>query len=89
VKFSPSGGLFQFAVELGEALAELGHSVQLLTGPDPELQSRHPGFRIRPVLLPTWHPADTEVRNPVYRKLRRAVRPVSSRPPGSCSPGIS
>ncbi|CAM3983241.1 glycosyltransferase family 4 protein [Smaragdicoccus niigatensis] len=56
VEFSPSGGLFQFAFQLGEALAESGQRVQLITGPDPELRSPNPDFEVRPV-LPTWHPA--------------------------------
>jgi glycosyltransferase involved in cell wall biosynthesis len=75
VEFNPSGGLFQFAVQLGEALAERGHSVQLLTGPDPELPSRSPGFRILPV-LPTWHPSEGAGDHPVLRRARRLVRAV-------------
>jgi hypothetical protein len=46
VEFNPSGGLFQFAVQLGEALADRGHDVELVTGPDPELASRRPNFRV-------------------------------------------
>jgi len=73
VEFSPSGGLFQFAVQLGEAIAECGEPVVLLTGPDPELQSTQENFVIRPV-LPTWHPADDEIKSRAFRTVRRAVR---------------
>lgn len=73
VEFSPSGGLFQFAVQMGDALAAAGRQVVLLTGPKPEIDSAQPGFEIRPV-LPTWHPADSAVRASAVRRLRRAVR---------------
>lgn len=73
VEFSPSGGLFQFAAQLGEALAAHDHDVHLITGPRPELVAHHPRFTIHPV-LPTWHPMDTAVRGAALRKLRRAVR---------------
>ncbi|MGY1621445.1 glycosyltransferase family 4 protein [Geodermatophilus sp. SYSU D00965] len=73
VEFSPSGGLFQFAVQLGEALAARGHRVELLTGPRPELASRHPGLRIVPC-LPTWHASEGAGDPPLKRRLRRVVR---------------
>lgn len=73
VEFSPSGGLFQFSAQLGDALAQHGHDVHLVTGPRPELTARHPRFVIHPV-LPTWHPMDAAVRGDALRKLRRAVR---------------
>ena len=73
VELSPSGGLFQFAVHLGQALAAEGHRVVLLTGPDPELDATADGFEIRPV-LPTWHPADGEVRSRLFLRLRRLLR---------------
>lgn len=73
VEFSPSGGLFQFAAQLGEALAAQGHDVHLITGPRPELRSGHPDFHIHPE-LPTWHPMDTEVRSAALRKARRVLR---------------
>lgn len=73
VEFSPSGGLFQFAVQLGESLAAAGHRVVLLTGPEPELVSAKPGFEIRSV-LPTWHPADSHVTSSAFRLARRAAR---------------
>lgn len=75
VEFSPSGGLFQFAVQLGEALAARGHQVELLTGPDPELDTTQPGFTISPV-LPTWHPAAGAADSHPRRRLRRVVRAV-------------
>ncbi|WP_214407332.1 glycosyltransferase family 4 protein [Pseudonocardia lacus] len=73
VEFSPSGGLFQFAAQLGEALAEQGHDVHLYTGPRPELSAGHPGFRIH-AALPTWHPLDEKPRGPLLRKARRVLR---------------
>lgn len=73
VELSPSGGLFQFAVELGNALAAHGERVELWTGPRPEMRSSVTGFTVRSV-LPTWHPADTEVRSRLFRLLRRGLR---------------
>lgn len=73
VEFNPSGGLFQFAVQLGEALARRGHLVELLTGPDPELSSRVAGFTINP-LLPTWHARDGGNAQLWCRRMRRVVR---------------
>lgn len=73
VEFSPSGGLFQFAYQLGDALAGHGDRVVLLTGPSPEFRSRRPGFEIRPV-LPTWHPTEDAETDRIRRLGRRAVR---------------
>lgn len=73
VELSPSGGLFQFAFELGSALAARGERVELWTGPRPELTSSQPGFTVRPV-LPTWHPADSVVRSRAFRLARRVFR---------------
>lgn len=73
VELSPSGGLFQFAFELGTAMAARGERVELWTGPNPELTSSQPGFTVRAV-LPTWHPGESTVRSRVYRLGRRALR---------------
>lgn len=73
VEFSPSGGLFQFSFQLGEALARRGHRVQLVTGPDPELTSQVPGMQVRP-MLPTWHPSAGAQDPRLVRKLRRVIR---------------
>ena len=54
-EFAPSGGLFQFSVQLGEAIARTGADVEVITGPKPELSSREAGCRVR-AILPTWHP---------------------------------
>ena len=75
VEFSPSGGLYQFAYQQGEALAARGHRVDLLTGPEPELAARVPGMTVTPA-LPTWHPADGAGDAAVVRKVRRAWRAV-------------
>ena len=76
VEFSPSGGLFQFAVRLGTALAGRGERVILLTGPDPEIRATVPGVEIRSV-LPTWHPAAGATgmaRSRVLHLVRRGTR---------------
>lgn len=73
VELSPSGGLFQFAFELGSALAARGERVELWTGPRPELASSQAGFVVRSV-LPTWHPGDSEVHSRLFRLARRGLR---------------
>ena len=45
VEFPPSGGLFQFALQLGEALAKDGDRVDVITGPSPELDAACAGLR--------------------------------------------
>jgi len=75
VEFSPSGGLFQFALQMAEAYAEQGHEVELVTGPNPELVPRVPGVRLQPI-LPTWHPAADGPESVWIRKPRRALRAV-------------
>src|SRR5215217_4980337 len=72
VEFSPAGGLFQFAYQLGIALAEKGHDVELLTGPHPEFDSQR-GLRVVPKLS-TWHPHGGAEQHRVIRKVRRAGR---------------
>lgn len=72
VEFSPSGGLFHFSFQMGAALAEEGHEVTLLTGPEPEMTSTVQGFEVVP-LLPTWHPGGG-VEPLVVRKVRRVFR---------------
>lgn len=71
VEFSPSGGLFQFALQLSEALADAGHTVELITGPEPEFQPRVAGVQLVPI-LPTWHPGSSG--SSLVRKARRVVR---------------
>lgn len=73
VEFTPSGGLFQFSVQLAGGMAAVGDDVAFFTGPDPELGAQHPGQQMHPV-LPTWHPADTEPIGNVARKVRRGLR---------------
>ena len=73
VEFPPSGGLFQFSVQLGEALARRGHRVDVITGPRPELRSREAGCRIHG-MLPTWHPHAGSGRTGLLRRARRVVR---------------
>jgi glycosyltransferase involved in cell wall biosynthesis len=72
VEFPPSGGLFQFSLQLGEALARAGESVELITGPSPELASREPGCRVLSI-LPTWHPRGADAPE-LWRKARRVIR---------------
>ena len=73
VELSPSGGLFQYAFELGSAMAAHGERVELWTGPRPEMASSQPGFTIRSV-LPTWHPGDVRVRSRSFNSMRRVLR---------------
>lgn len=73
VEFPPSGGLYQFALQLGEALAQAGDQVELITGPSPELTSRDPGCRVRSI-LPTWHPKAGDTVPEWWRRCRRVLR---------------
>lgn len=74
VEFSPSGGLFQFALQLGTAMAAAGHDVHLVTGRRPELAPQGSGLQMHAV-LPTWHPGDREApARGALRLVRRAVR---------------
>ncbi len=73
VEFSPSGGLFQFALQLGEALGRRGHNVEVLTGPEPELASREAQCVLRPI-LPTWHPTAGSHAPEWWRRARRLLR---------------
>lgn len=73
VEFGPSGGLFQFAFQLGEALARSGVDVDLITGPSPELASHQPGCRVRSI-LPTWHPTAGADAPAWWRRARRGIR---------------
>jgi glycosyltransferase involved in cell wall biosynthesis len=75
IEFSPSGGLFQFAYQLGDQLARRGHQVELLTGPRPELHSRTPGFVVQEA-LPTWHAGSRGVESPLWRRVRRVGRAI-------------
>lgn len=75
VEFNPSGGLFQFAFQLGQALAGRGHDVELLTGPRPELTSDDPHFRVVPG-LPTWHGSEGAGDARLKRSVRRVGRAV-------------
>jgi glycosyltransferase involved in cell wall biosynthesis len=73
VEFSPSGGLYQFALQMAQAYASQGHQVELLTGRKPELRPRTPGLTLID-RLPTWHPAAPSTEPAWIRKPRRAVR---------------
>lgn len=73
VELPPAGGLFQFAVQLGEGLARRGQSVRVVTGPSPELASREQGCTVE-AILPTWHPTAGADAPELWRKARRVVR---------------
>jgi glycosyltransferase involved in cell wall biosynthesis len=73
VQFPPSGGLFQFSLQLGEALARGGDEVELITGPSPERNSREPTCRVR-TILPTWHPTAGAKVPEWWRRVRRGLR---------------
>ncbi len=72
VEFLPSGGMFQFSFQFAAALARAGHSVTLLTGPDPELTSRVEGLQVES-MLPTWHP-NADAGHGRWGRLRRVGR---------------
>lgn len=73
VEFPTGGGLFQFSLQLGEALARAGDDVELITGPSPELRSREPNCRMR-AILPTWHPKAGAGAPEWWRRGRRVIR---------------
>lgn len=75
VQFAPSGGLFQFSLQLGEGLARGGNQVELITGPAPERGSREPGCRVN-TALPTWHPTAGADAPHWWRRIRRGLRAV-------------
>ena len=73
VQFQPSGGLFHFALQLGEGLARAGAHVEVITGPTPEFASREHACRVRSI-LPTWHPNAGADAPEWWRRARRGVR---------------
>ncbi|MCJ8505904.1 glycosyltransferase family 4 protein [Kocuria flava] len=73
VEFLPSGGMFQFSFQFAQALAQAGHRVQLLTGPEPELTPTAPNLEVVP-MFPTWHPNVGLGGSLVRRKARRIWR---------------
>lgn len=74
-EFAPSGGLFQFALQLGEGLARRGDRVDIVTGFRPEARSRESGCTVFGV-LPTWHPTAGAGVPEWWRRFRRVVRGV-------------
>lgn len=68
VEFLAGGGVYQFALLMGEALARLGHEVQFVTPPDPEVPPREPNMEHVPI-LGTWRPAVGRIP-PGLRALR-------------------
>ncbi|WNG86964.1 glycosyltransferase family 4 protein [Mycobacterium sp. ITM-2016-00317] len=75
VQLAPSGGLFQFSLQLGEALARGGNQVELITGPSPERGSREPGCHVN-TALPTWHPTAGANAPQWWRRIRRGLRAI-------------
>lgn len=61
-----------------EELAKAGHSVKLVTGPEPELASRTVGFEVLS-LLDTRHP-NAPAPGSVRRRLRRVAASAGSAP---------
>lgn len=56
VEIAPAGGLFQFALQLGDALARNGCQTELLCGRNPEFEPGEPGLLLSPKLR-TWQQA--------------------------------
>ncbi len=72
VEMTSAGGLYQFGVELCNALAAEGHEVHLMTGTHPEVQ---PSAAVQTHdVLPTWHPASGTRVSDARRRLQRTVR---------------
>jgi len=72
VETAPYGGLLHYAVQLGEALAQRGNEVDLLTSSGNELVDRVHAARMRAVLTPPVHGE----RAPATRILAEARRAV-------------
>jgi glycosyltransferase involved in cell wall biosynthesis len=74
VEFAPSGGLFQFSVQLADALAVGGEDVHVITGRSPEIADDRTCARVH-ASLPTWHPGDpARPPAPWLRRVRRGTR---------------
>jgi glycosyltransferase involved in cell wall biosynthesis len=67
----PFGGLLHYAVQLGDALAERGHQVDLVLARDNELSARPGRANRRELLPPDARPAPANP-TPMQRNLRRA-----------------
>ena len=76
VETAPYGGLLHYAAQLGDAVAERGHSVDLLTARENELVDRAGAARMRAVLTPSVRTRGAEGGPAVVRRARVAWRLV-------------
>ncbi len=77
IETAPHGGLLHYAVQLGNALAERGNDVDLITPRDHELSSYEGAARMRAVLTPSVRsaaPPPTNIIASVVRRARVAIR---------------
>ncbi len=72
IETAPFGGLLHYAVQLADALADRGHSVELITPRENELVDRHGSAEMRPILTPTVRASEIRSRGGAGRLLRRA-----------------
>ena len=68
---SPYGGLLHYAVQLGDALAERGHEVDLIVPRGNELIGHHGAARMRAVLTPSSRWSEQPKRGRLHLLLRR------------------
>jgi glycosyltransferase involved in cell wall biosynthesis len=71
VEFSPFGGMYQFALQMAEALAGARQDVELICGTAPELQPRASSIKLSSI-LPACRP-DKKVVSRARGKLRRVM----------------
>ena len=71
IETAPFGGLLHYAVQLGDALADRGHEVDLLVSRDNELAGRVGSARMRPVLTPSMRSAKPPSDNRLAILMRR------------------
>jgi glycosyltransferase involved in cell wall biosynthesis len=72
VETAPFGGLLHYAVQLGNALAERGHEVDLITPRDNELVELPGAANMRAVLAPTLRSAESAPPGKLAMLARRA-----------------
>jgi glycosyltransferase involved in cell wall biosynthesis len=73
VETAPKGGLLHYAVQLGDALAERGHEVDLITPRDNELAARTGAAHMRAVLTPPVRDMSQPRSRAAYQARRLAI----------------
>ena len=70
-ELSPSGGLLQYIVQLGDALAEVGYEVDVIAPRGNELAHHKGSARMRPILTPHVRSLRTEHMGRLAYVVRR------------------